>query len=212
LNGPGNSDQEIKGSELENCGGTLLSCLQGRVRGVYFNLGIAYSSRSAGSAEPVPMLLVLDGQEITSEGDYAAVMEQSLINSSDIQSIEVLRTFGYTNIYGPRGAGGVLLITMKSGWTGLRGKEASGILTFVPKGYYKSKEFYLPRYDVTAIPENYTAPRTTVYWNPSIITDKEGRASFNFFNSGSAGTYRVTLEGINEAGHLARSVYRYKIE
>jgi uncharacterized protein YfaS (alpha-2-macroglobulin family) len=54
--------------------------------------------------------------------------------------------------------------------------------------------------------------RTTIYWNPNIITDKKGNASFEFFNADTKGNYRIVVEGIDENGHLGRQVYSYKVE
>ena len=52
--------------------------------------------------------------------------------------------------------------------------------------------------------------RTTIYWNPNIITDKDGKASFEYFNNDTKGVYRVVIEGIDTDGNLGRQVYRYK--
>jgi uncharacterized protein YfaS (alpha-2-macroglobulin family) len=54
--------------------------------------------------------------------------------------------------------------------------------------------------------------RTTVYWNPYLKTDADGKASFNFFNADGPGTYKVIVEGINAAGELGRQVYNYTVE
>ncbi|MCO5945870.1 hypothetical protein [Mucilaginibacter flavidus] len=54
--------------------------------------------------------------------------------------------------------------------------------------------------------------RSTIYWNPNIITDKDGKASFEYFNADGKGTYRVVVEGIDADGNLGRQVLRYKVE
>ena len=54
--------------------------------------------------------------------------------------------------------------------------------------------------------------RITIYWNPNIITDKDGKASFAYFNNDIKGTYRVVIEGIDDNGNLGRKVYRYKVD
>ena len=51
-----------------------------------------------------------------------------------------------------------------------------------------------------------------LYWNPNIATDKNGNVSFEYFNAGSKGTYRVIIEGIDVDGNIARQVYRYKVQ
>jgi uncharacterized protein YfaS (alpha-2-macroglobulin family) len=52
----------------------------------------------------------------------------------------------------------------------------------------------------------------TIYWNPNIITDTNGKASFEYFNADGKGTYRVVVEGIDGDGNLGRQVFRYKVE
>ena len=51
-----------------------------------------------------------------------------------------------------------------------------------------------------------------IYWNPNIITNKDGKAAFEFFNADTKGTYRVVIEGIDSDGNLGRQVFRYKVE
>ncbi|PWS32469.1 hypothetical protein [Pedobacter paludis] len=84
------------------------------------------------------------------------------------------------------------------------------VLDYNPKGYDNAKEFYSPKYDG----QNTTTPdlRSTVYWNPSVITGKEGKTEISFYNSDQTGNYLVVVEGINGSGLIGRSVYRYKVK
>ena len=54
--------------------------------------------------------------------------------------------------------------------------------------------------------------RSTISWNPNIITDKDGKASFEYFNNDTKGTYRVVIEGIDDDGNLGRQVYKYEVK
>ena len=54
--------------------------------------------------------------------------------------------------------------------------------------------------------------RSTIYWNPDIKTDEDGKAQFSFFNGDGPGNYKVIIEGVNAAGELGRQVYRYNVE
>jgi hypothetical protein len=91
------------------------------------------------------------------------------------------------------------------------GRYNPSIITYVPKGFNTVKEFYLPKYDKPDSTKMNPDLRTTIYWNPSILT-KNGKAMFSFFNGDAKGNYRVVVEGINADGLLGRQVYRYKIE
>ena len=201
LNGPGNADQVITADELVGCS-TLEQCLNGKLMGVLFRNGIPYSTRSMNIA----MQVYLDG--VPMQSDFL-----NTINMDDIGSIEVLRTIGYLAIYGGQASGGALLITSKRGGDGiLYNSPAPGIITYGPKGYYKSRVFYSPQYDDPKTNTALADLRSTIYWNPSVITTKDGIASMEYFNAGSKGTYRVIIEGIDNDGNIGRQVYNYKVE
>ena len=74
------------------------------------------------------------------------------------------------------------------------------------------KEFYSPKYDAPKTSAVIPDLRSTIYWNPNIITDKDGKASIEYFNADGKGIYRVVIEGIDDDGNLDRVVYRYKVE
>ena len=153
-----------------------------------------------------PMQIIIDGMTI----DDASILDN--FNPSDVESVEVLKSIGYTSIYGMRGGGGVLLITTKRGGPGIYRHYAPGIIVYSPKGYYKSRVFYSPQYDNPKTNTAVADLRSTIYWNPNIITNNLGKASFTFFNADGKGTYRVVVEGIDSDGNLGRQEYRYKVE
>jgi hypothetical protein len=202
LNGPGNADQVISADDniLAGCG-DITDCLQGRLTGVMFRNDTPYLTQSRR-----PMQIVLDGL-------YVDGSVLTSLNPSDVGSVEVLRNIQYTSIYGGRGSSGVLIITSKTGSAGSNYQRYTpGIVSYIPKGYTKVREFYSPKYDDpktnAAIPDL----RSTIYWKPNLITDKEGKASFEYFNADEKGTYRMVIEGIDSNGNLGRLVYRYKVE
>ena len=44
--------------------------------------------------------------------------------------------------------------------------------------------------------------RNTLYWNPSIQTDDQGRGTVRFYASDAVGKYEVRVEGVSESGWL----------
>jgi hypothetical protein len=75
------------------------------------------------------------------------------------------------------------------------------------KGYTPSKEFYSPQYPLNQT--NYPAAdlRSTLYWNPLILIDKNHRkVKCSFYNNDISNKFRVVVEGINKAGKLTRVV------
>ncbi|MDN3581081.1 TonB-dependent receptor plug domain-containing protein [Mucilaginibacter flavus] len=207
LNGGGNADQVLTYKDFENIGGTFATALQMKASFVLVRRGAdglnrAYSTRSPGQ----PMQLIVDGVYV--EPDFL-----DNLNTNEIGSVEVLRTIGNTAIYGFRGSGGVLVITTRRGGEGgVYNRYAPGVVTYSPKGYYRAREFYSPQYDDPKTNIQMQDLRTTIYWNPGVVTDKDGNTTLSFFNADGKGTYRVLIEGIDIEGNLGRQVYTYKVE
>ncbi len=140
--------------------------------------------------------------QVIIDGVFTITGRVNDVDPLTISSVEVLESSATTGIYGVRASGGVLIVTTKHGNGFIDdNKFAGGNIS--PQGYYKAREFYSPRYDrtvTTQIPDL----RTTVYWNPIIQTDKDGNASFEYFNADSKGPYRVVIEDIDYEGNLGR--------
>ncbi|MEJ7692458.1 TonB-dependent receptor plug domain-containing protein [Daejeonella sp.] len=207
LNGAGNADAVIKSEDLQNCA-FITQCIQSRVAGIIVNNGIVYSVRSMNSSfrGPVPMQIVIDGMMV--EPEFI-----SSINPNDVESIEVLKSGANTAIYGMRGGGGVLVINTKRGETNKDYRTyAPGIISYNPKGFYKGREFYSPDYADPKINTKMADLRTTIYWNPNIVSDSAGKASVEFFNGDGPGRYKAIIEGIDINGKVGRQVYRYSVK
>lgn len=200
LGGPGHADQVIHRSEFRG-GGLFSDQFNGLLRGVTF-LGRNGEKKAYLSG---PMLLVVDGNVTNS-------MPVDNINVNTIETIEVLKGANAA-IYGFNSFNGVLVITTRKG-EGLQAKDivSIGILPITVKGFYKAREFYTPKYESKNLNNIISDLRSTIYWKPELITDKDGNASFEYYNADGAGTYRVVIEGIDEKGNLGRQVYRYKVE
>jgi TonB-dependent SusC/RagA subfamily outer membrane receptor len=169
--------------------------------------GMVYSMRSMNSfSGPIPMQLVLDGAFL--EPEFL-----SSINPNDVETIEILKSGANSAIYGSRGGGGVIIITTKRGENNRDYKNyAPGIAGYNPKGYYKGREFYSPNYDDPETNTKIADLRTTIYWNPNVISDSTGKASVEFFNSDGTGNYKAIVEGINVNGTIGRQIFRYSVK
>lgn len=145
-NGPGKYDQVIKNDELQTCP-NLKSCLEGRLTGVFFKNGLPFSTRASPSLANDDlsgvMLVVLDGIPLIPKYNASTIEALFLTNDpqpAQIASVEVLRSVGYTNIYGPDAVNGVLLITTKNGGAHDPAYNPS-IVNISPKSFDKAKEF-----------------------------------------------------------------------
>lgn len=198
LNGAGNADAVITAKELETAF-SLSMFLSGRVAGITIRSGQAYARGNT-----TPMSIVLDGMNMGTE------FYLDDVNVQDIETIEVLKSIGNTAIYGMNGGSGVLVITTKRGGSSNYNRFTPGIIAYSPKGYNTIRQFYSPKYDI--IQDSKPDLRTTVYWNPHVVSDITGKANVNYFNTDQAGTYRIVIEGIDVNGNLARKVVAYQVK
>jgi hypothetical protein len=210
LNGPGRADETLAGEKLEAfCLGDLTDCLQGLVTGLIMKEGKPYLNRNVYGSLGLAthMLVLVDGAEVEPE-------DLGYISPLDVEFIEVLKTAITTGLYGTKGVGGVLLITMKRGGARIdKGPVYTpGLVRSDERGYHKSREFYSPNYSDPIMNTNANDLRTTIYWNPALTTNGEGKANVEFFNAGSAGNYKVIVEGIDAYGNIGRSVYKYVVK
>jgi hypothetical protein len=211
LNGAGKADIVISEDMIESST-TLHTLLIARAPGIMFMSGLPFLSRSMNKdlsgGPPVPMMVMLDGIRVDFANDETFVYDFPV---SEIQSIEILKGGHFTAAYGQQGGGGVIIITSKSGKGRAINNYVPGLVTFTPKGFYALREFYSPKYEAK---NNSSNPdlRTTVYWNPNVVTNAAGQGQFSFFNTDEPGEYRVVMEGIEANGKLARQVYTYQVK
>jgi hypothetical protein len=200
IGGAGNADAVITAKELETAF-SLSQYLQGRIAGVQVRDGQAYARGSQ-----TPMRISLDGMMM--DGDSFNLDD---IVVQDIETVEILKSIGTTAIYGIQGGSGVIVINTKRG-DGVRSVNTytPGLINFTPKGYSVVREFYSPKYD--AKPDSRPDLRTTVFWEPQMVSDATGKAKLSYFNTDVPGIYRVVIEGIDVQGNLARKVLTYEVK
>ncbi len=151
--------------------------------------------------EDMLMLVVVDGVKgVSLDG----------LQTTDVETVEVLKNVN-ASAYGANGSGGVLVITTKKGKDPVDA-ATTGILQITPTGFYKAREFYSPKYENPASAGKQADRRSTLYWKPDVETDKNGNASFDFYNADGKGTYRIVVEGIDDHGNIGRQIYTYKVE
>jgi len=64
-------------------------------------------------------------------------------------------------------------------------------------GYSQVKEFYSPNYSILPPEADY---RRTLYWNPAVKTDKDGKALIQFYNNSSCKSFSISAETITPQG------------
>lgn len=195
-------DYTIRGEDVNY--GSLSDRLTGRIPLVSFDKGISghavAQKRVVASPVAKPMRVVVDGIAMRPDFDINS------ISTAFVEKVEAI-----TNpITYDRETEGVIFITLKHG---LSASEISskGVLPVKATGFYIARAFYSPKYESPNTVKS-TDFRTTIYWNPEIMTDKNGGAKFDYYNADGPGSYRVVIEGIDEKGNLGRQIFRYKIE
>jgi uncharacterized protein YfaS (alpha-2-macroglobulin family) len=53
--------------------------------------------------------------------------------------------------------------------------------------------------------------RSTIFWKPDLVTDKEGNGTVSFFAADGKGSYTITLEGTDGNGTIGSSRAKVKI-
>ena len=76
--------------------------------------------------------------------------------------------------------------------------------TYTFNGYSISREYSEPDYSKPAL-KTMADYRQTLYWNPALKPDENGKYTIRFYNSDVAKKYRVIIQGINTDGQLGYS-------
>jgi hypothetical protein len=205
------ADHEVTGDRLQGCA-LLINCLQGMLAGVTFQDNNFYVTRDFNAGKRIPMGIFINGMSVD-------VNQINTLNPNNIESIEVFLRDELGLVNRANNVNGVIVFNQKKAPKGTKISKAQLLdmipknyeVTFSPQGYNKEKQFYSPKYDVPAN-LNRNDLRTTIYWNPKVITDATGNSSFEFYNADGKGQYKVIIEGIDANGNLGRSVLRYTVK
>jgi len=206
-------DHLIKADALGGCP-NLLECIKALASGMTFDNDNFYIMRdfTAGKRTPVAIFL---------RGAIVDVNTLNTVNPAAIESVEIFLKDELGLVNSAYGTNGAIVINLKKEEKGtkLSYQELKDLIpqkndvTFNPKGYAAIRTFYLPRYNGPRQTQTaHTDLRSTIYWNPNVTTDKTGAASIEYFNADGQGTYRVTIEGIDNDGNIGRQVYRYTVK
>jgi TonB-dependent SusC/RagA subfamily outer membrane receptor len=199
--------------------GDLAGTLAGKVAGVYIQPNPATPAgpvnvliRGQNSIHPnTAPLFVVDGVPMAGN-----ILNQ--LNPNDIESLTILTGGEATALYGSKAANGVVLISVKN-------RQQIGKLRFrIGKTYHYGLQslttpsmdqyfsqvpvFYAPTYTST-VTDTRNDFRETIYWNPTVQTDRYGKASIEFYNSDASTTFRAITEGIGYNGIVGRMEHTY---
>ncbi len=169
----------------------VFSYLQGRVAGLQINNGGGETTFSWRGGTPSLFLDEVQQQDPD---------QLRTISMNDVAYIKVFRPpfFGASG----GGAGGAIAVYTRKGGD-QKYTPGQGLGYALVAGYTRYKEFYSPDYTLnqTSQPD----VRTTLYWNPYVLTDKKTKTvRIEFFNNDVSKKIRYVLEGVDANGKLAR--------
>lgn len=187
----GMADHQFSGEKLEEMTGQQIFDIISRFPGVQVN-GDEISIRGGGTP-----LFVIDGIETS------AIEDVKYLNVSDIEDISLFRGPS-ASIFGSRGGNGVIAIALKRGTVNQRPTPPS-LAHIQPLGFQKPAFFYVPKYEVDSMLKSSTPDlRTTIYWQPLVLTNELGNVRIQFYTADKANHYQVELEGVGKDGEICR--------
>jgi hypothetical protein len=211
-----NPDAKIEVTEELYYFSNVFQLIRGRVPGVDVRGDVL-------SLNPFPVVLIRGGR-ITGDGGVAGanfllngqpVDPQTLaaIPVPEIERIDVLRGLSKGAVFGSVGGGGIIHILTKSGNPNrdFTDEKVKGNAVVEVLGYSEVREFYEPP-EVPPINVPFALDyRSTIYWNPNVMTDQDGKAKINFRLTEGKPKVRVILEGLAEDGSPIFGMYTFQV-
>lgn len=106
----------------------------------------------------------------------------------------VIGSFGVSNV-------GVLAIYLKKGNEKYINREPPTMRKATLRGYDIASQYYFPDYSNPAQVKSEDR-RGSLYWNPDVMLDEEGKFDFEFYNNDISKKFVVTFWGLTENGEL----------
>jgi|GEM_PF-837369 len=151
---------------------------------------------------PRPPVFIVDGK-VTRDADYIAGLDLAEIEQIDcFHQLKSLRSQ-----FGPFGQFGVAMITTKSGDETLPPAEEADI--FDCYGYLPKIEFPVFTKEQLIASSPLPTFRPQLYWNPSLSTDSQGKASFSFIQSDDLSTFCIEVVAQGEDGKMGVGKRKY---
>ncbi|MBK6380722.1 MAG: hypothetical protein IPF72_13925 [Chitinophagaceae bacterium] len=184
----------------------LFSYLQGRIAGLQISVN---GNDATITWRGIPTSLFVDEipqSSISLNPPGQLIEDPSYMLSLPMSEIEMVKIFdppffGAGSVsYG--GQGGAISVYLKRAT--VNSQLSKGLDYLAIPGYSPVREFYSPDYsiaDQTNIPDY----RSTLYWNPFVVTGKnQQQITLSFYNNDITKKIKIIIEGCNENGKLTR--------
>ena len=114
-------------------------------------------------------------------------------------------------IFGANGASGVLAFFTKRGEFKPTYRNLPNTARLDLSGFTKYQEFYSPDYGVKD--ERHIKPdyRSTVFWEPFLQTNEQGKTEFSFYSTDEPMNMTMIVEGVSDKGIPIYGVKKIKV-
>ncbi|WP_346237276.1 Plug domain-containing protein [Niabella insulamsoli] len=205
LNEDGGADQTITQAILEKTPKqSLLQVLGDQIGGFPMTRGAPFAIGKA------RIYIVIDGLDLAFfEMNPFDVLQY--YSAEDVKGIEVMRSMRYVSAYAFKFlhpmevdmlTPPIFIEITTFGGVGPFLKKVPGIYYLKPMAPFVGKQFYSPRYPSKEEENIFPDLRQTVYWNPDLITNEEGRAEVSFYTTESKSSYLIIIHGTDLKGRF----------
>lgn len=162
--------------------------------------------------------IIIDGVDIDwvalhsyDDIDYQRFVDEMLnsFTAEDIKGIEVMSSSKYAGVYVQRLLGkddlpfdnAFIEVTTYEGRGPFFPESTPGVYLYRPLAFCPQTQFYSPKYS-SKYDSSVLDTRSTIYWEPNIIADKNGKAKLSFYTADHPGTYTLLIEGSDMNGNV----------
>ncbi len=155
--------------------------------------------------EGVTAALVLNGIVYEEAEDYEMLKTYS---AAEVERVDLIQyNIAALQMLGSKASGGAIVVTLNENAIST-GDGNGSVITFTPRGYNTSVQFYSPVYLSPAQKESSEPDlRTTIYWNPQVKIGDNGAAEVEFFTADRNTPLQVVVEGITGEGEPLHFLY-----
>ncbi len=180
---------DLINDKLAGASPNIFTYLQGKVAGLNINVAGATPSLDWRGGAP---LLFLDEMQV----------DASFLTSINVDNVAYIKVFR-PPFYGAAGgsSGAIAIYTRRGG--DAASTPGKGLNNASVSGYSLIKQFYSPNYASFNAANERKDLRTTLYWNPQVVTTvRNNKALLTFYNNDVTKRFRVIIEGMGKDGRL----------
>ncbi|MDB5155342.1 MAG: hypothetical protein JWR50_49, partial [Mucilaginibacter sp.] len=158
-------------------------------------------------------LIKIDGYDLPLSIDdpYSVeelIEEMSEIKIATLSGLEVIESMPLRNrLIGLKLPGCPWIVLTTINGNGWYKSPKTGTITYRPLPVLYPQQFYSPKYNVAS---NIIEPdyRSTLYWEPNISTDQNGKAKVSFYTSDIKDKYTIKISGIDTNGGIGDGSFK----